>query len=109
MIHPSALRSLSSGATVLGVLRIAIVAALLPGAARDASAQATAAGAGEAPTAASLSRTVPASVKVERDLTYARYGEREVKLALRRTLFKYRLHQDQDLFDRAYRYIREYY
>lgn len=36
-------------------------------------------------------------------------GEREVKLALRRTLFKYRLHQDQDLFDRAYGYVREYY
>jgi type I restriction enzyme R subunit len=36
-------------------------------------------------------------------------GEREVKLALRKTLFKYRLHQDQDLFDRAYGYIREYY
>ena len=27
-------------------------------------------------------------------------GEREVKMALRKTLFKYRLHQDQDLFDR---------
>ena len=36
-------------------------------------------------------------------------GEREVKKALRRTLFKYKLHQDQDLFDRAYGYIREYY
>ncbi len=36
-------------------------------------------------------------------------GEREVKLALRKTLFKYRLHQDQDLFDRAYGYVREYY
>ena len=36
-------------------------------------------------------------------------GEREVKLALRRTLFKYKLHQDQELFDRAYGYIREYY
>jgi type I restriction enzyme R subunit len=36
-------------------------------------------------------------------------GEREVKLALRKTLFKYKLHQDQDLFDRAYGYIREYY
>jgi type I restriction enzyme R subunit len=36
-------------------------------------------------------------------------GEREVKWALRRTLFKYRLHQDQDLFERAYGYIREYY
>ncbi|PWB82027.1 MAG: DEAD/DEAH box helicase, partial [Candidatus Methylomirabilota bacterium] len=36
-------------------------------------------------------------------------GEREVKMALRKTLFKYRLHQDQDLFDRAYGYIRQYY
>ena len=30
-------------------------------------------------------------------------GEREVKKALRKTLFKYRLHQDKELFDRAYR------
>jgi type I restriction enzyme R subunit len=36
-------------------------------------------------------------------------GEREVKLALRKTLWKYKLHQDQDLFDRAYAYIKEYY
>jgi type I restriction enzyme, R subunit len=36
-------------------------------------------------------------------------GEREVKLALRKTLFKYKLHQDQELFDRAYGYVREYY
>jgi len=36
-------------------------------------------------------------------------GEREVKQALRRTLYKYKLHQDQELFDRAYGYIREYY
>ena len=36
-------------------------------------------------------------------------GERAVKMALRKTLFKYKLHQDQDLFDRAYAYIREYY
>ena len=36
-------------------------------------------------------------------------GERAVKMALRKTLFKYKLHQDQDLFDRAYGYIREYY
>lgn len=36
-------------------------------------------------------------------------GEREVKLALRKTLFKYKLHQDQELFDRAYSYIRQYY
>jgi type I restriction enzyme, R subunit len=36
-------------------------------------------------------------------------GEREVKLALRKTLFKYKLHQDQELFDRAYGYIGQYY
>jgi type I restriction enzyme R subunit len=36
-------------------------------------------------------------------------GEREVKKALRQTLFKYKLHQDIELFERAYGYIREYY
>jgi type I restriction enzyme R subunit len=36
-------------------------------------------------------------------------GEREVKKALRKTLLKYQLHEDQDLFDRAYGYVREYY
>jgi type I restriction enzyme R subunit len=36
-------------------------------------------------------------------------GEREVKKALRKTLFKYKLHTDQDLFDKAFEYIREYY
>ena len=36
-------------------------------------------------------------------------GEREVRQALRKTLFKYRLHQDHELFDRAYGYIRQYY
>jgi len=36
-------------------------------------------------------------------------GEREIKKALRKTLWKYQLHQEQDLFDRAYAYIREYY
>jgi type I restriction enzyme R subunit len=36
-------------------------------------------------------------------------GEREVKKALRKTLFKYKLHQNQELFDRAYEYIRMYY
>ncbi len=28
--------------------------------------------------------------------------ERQVKMALRKTLFRYKLHQDQELFDRAY-------
>jgi type I restriction enzyme R subunit len=36
-------------------------------------------------------------------------GEREVRQALRKTLFKYKLHQDKDLFEKAYGYIREYY
>lgn len=36
-------------------------------------------------------------------------GQREVKIALRRTLAKYQLHKDNDLFDRAYGYIAEYY
>lgn len=36
-------------------------------------------------------------------------GEREVQKALRKTLLKYKLHKDQELFDRAYGYIRQYY
>ena len=36
-------------------------------------------------------------------------SEREVKMALRKTLFKYKLHQDQELFGRAYKYIEMYY
>ena len=36
-------------------------------------------------------------------------GEREVKQVLRKSLFRYKLHQDMELFDRAYGYIREYY
>ena len=36
-------------------------------------------------------------------------GEREVQKALRRTLLKYKLHRDQELFERAYGYIRQYY
>lgn len=36
-------------------------------------------------------------------------GEREVKKALRKTLLKYKLHTDQELFEKAYAYIREYY
>jgi type I restriction enzyme R subunit len=36
-------------------------------------------------------------------------GEREVQKALRRTLLKYRLHHEQELFDRAYGYIKQYY
>jgi type I restriction enzyme R subunit len=36
-------------------------------------------------------------------------GEREVQKALRRSLLKYKLHTDQDLFDRAYGYVVQYY
>lgn len=36
-------------------------------------------------------------------------GEREVKKALRKTLFKYKLHADAELFDKAYGYIKQYY
>jgi len=36
-------------------------------------------------------------------------GDREMKRALRRALLKYKLHSDEELFDRAYEYIRQYY
>lgn len=36
-------------------------------------------------------------------------GEREVQKALRKSLLKYKLHTDQDLFDRAYGYVVQYY
>jgi type I restriction enzyme R subunit len=36
-------------------------------------------------------------------------GEREVKKALRHTLFKYKMHRDGELFERSYGYVREYY
>ncbi|MDG2539823.1 type I restriction endonuclease subunit R [Dyella jiangningensis] len=36
-------------------------------------------------------------------------GEREVKKALRKALFKYTLHADVELFEKAYSYIRQYY
>lgn len=36
-------------------------------------------------------------------------GEREVQKSLRKTLLKYKLHKEEDLFKRAYEYIKEYY
>ncbi len=36
-------------------------------------------------------------------------GEREVKKALRKALFKYKLHSDLELFEKAYGYVRQYY
>ncbi len=43
------------------------------------------------------------------DWQHSNVGEREVKQALRKTLLKYKLHQDKDLFGKAYEYIRQYY
>jgi type I restriction enzyme R subunit len=40
---------------------------------------------------------------------WTKTGEREVKKALRKTLLKYKLHKEYELFDKAYGYIREYY
>jgi type I restriction enzyme R subunit len=36
-------------------------------------------------------------------------GQKQVQKALRQSLLKYKLHRDQELFDKAYGYIREYY
>ena len=36
-------------------------------------------------------------------------GEREVRKALRRTLFDFKLHQGTELFDKAFGYVKEYY
>ncbi|MCX6349396.1 MAG: type I restriction endonuclease subunit R [Candidatus Aureabacteria bacterium] len=43
------------------------------------------------------------------DWQHTSQGERLVQKELRRALLKYKLHTDQDLFDRAYAYIRQYY
>ena len=45
--------------------------------------------------------------RVKTDSEHA--GEIEVKKDLRKALFKYRLHKESDLFDRAYDYICPYY
>jgi type I restriction enzyme R subunit len=43
------------------------------------------------------------------DWQHTTAGERLVQKELRRTLLKYKLHTDQELFDKAYGYIRQYY
>ena len=43
------------------------------------------------------------------DWQQTRAGERDVQVALRKTLLKYKLHKEQDLFDKAYSYIKQYY
>jgi type I restriction enzyme R subunit len=36
-------------------------------------------------------------------------GEREVRKALRKTLFDFKLHQDAELFEKAFGYVKQYY
>ena len=36
-------------------------------------------------------------------------GQREIQKVLRQTLFKYKLHKEQELFEKAYAYIKEHY
>ncbi|OPY30844.1 MAG: hypothetical protein A4E32_02169 [Methanomassiliicoccales archaeon PtaU1.Bin124] len=43
------------------------------------------------------------------DWQHTSQGERLVQRELRKTLLKYKLHTDQELFDRAYGYIKQYY
>jgi type I restriction enzyme R subunit len=43
------------------------------------------------------------------DWQHTSQGERLVQKELRRTLLRYKLHTDQELFDKAYEYIRQYY
>jgi type I restriction enzyme R subunit len=43
------------------------------------------------------------------DWQHTSQGERLVQKELRRALLKYKLHTDQEIFDRAYGYIRQYY
>ncbi len=43
------------------------------------------------------------------DWQHTTAGERLVQKELRRTLLKYKLHTDQELFDKAYGYVRQYY
>ena len=43
------------------------------------------------------------------DWQHTTQGERLVQKELRKTLLKYKLHTDQDLFDRAYAYVKQYY
>jgi type I restriction enzyme R subunit len=43
------------------------------------------------------------------DWQHTSQGERLVQKELRKALLKYQLHRDQELFDKAYEYIRQYY
>jgi hypothetical protein len=64
-----------------------------------------------------LSRKARVVTDIEEIVRYARFAglaehtcsEREVKMVLRNTLFKYKLHRDQELVYRAYGCIRDYY
>ena len=61
-----------------------------------------------------VERLVDESDSIVRHVRFAGWqatlaGEREVQKALRASLLKYKLHKDQDLFDRAYAYLKQYY
>ena len=43
------------------------------------------------------------------DWQHTTQDKRLVQKELRKTLLRYKLHTDQDLFDRAYAYIKQYY
>lgn len=52
--------------------------------------------------------TVVAQVRFD-GWKWSKAGVREVKRALRKTLMKYKLHKETELFDKAFAYIRQYY
>jgi hypothetical protein len=56
-------------------------------------------------------KSIDTYVKITRFDTWqwTNAGEREIKQALRKVLLKYKLHKEEDLFDKAYQYIREHY
>lgn len=70
---------------------------------------------GESARGESRSRLLPAYAGILailrpfRDWQATSQGERLVQKELRRALLKYKLHTDQELFDKAYGYIRQYY
>jgi len=56
-------------------------------------------------------KDIDSHIKVTRfdEWQWTKTGEREIQKALRKTLLKYKLHKEQDLFDKAYEYLRAHY
>jgi type I restriction enzyme, R subunit len=59
----------------------------------------------------SIVKDIDEMVKITRfdGWQWTNQGEREIQKELRKVLLKYKLHKEQDLFDKAYDYIREHY